>query len=84
MHVGMAAVFQNPGKARTDRDVYGHELRLADLAEPAGFRADRGVGGPWFVSVDVRVGWSLAGVLEDGCHSTVHGTLPLAVVLLRR
>src|SRR5207253_1304341 len=28
MHVGMAAVFQNPGKARTDREVYRNELRL--------------------------------------------------------
>src|SRR6188474_340246 len=39
MHVGMAAVFQNPGKARTDRDVYRNELRLADLAEPLGFES---------------------------------------------
>ena len=30
MHVGMAAVFQNPGKARSDRDVYVSELRLAE------------------------------------------------------
>src|SRR5690242_151901 len=37
MHVGMAAVFQNPGKAQTDRDVYLNELRLAELAEPLGF-----------------------------------------------
>ena len=27
MHVGMAAVFQNPGKAQSDRDVYLNELR---------------------------------------------------------
>ena len=33
MHVGMAAVFQNPQKGRTDREVYRQELRLADLAE---------------------------------------------------
>ena len=32
MHVGMAAVFQNPGKGRSDRDVYLNELRLAELA----------------------------------------------------
>ena len=32
MRVGMAAVFQNPGKARRDFDVYQDELRLADLA----------------------------------------------------
>jgi alkanesulfonate monooxygenase SsuD/methylene tetrahydromethanopterin reductase-like flavin-dependent oxidoreductase (luciferase family) len=43
MHVGMAAVFQNPGKARTDRDVYRNELRLADLAEPLGFESIWGV-----------------------------------------
>jgi alkanesulfonate monooxygenase SsuD/methylene tetrahydromethanopterin reductase-like flavin-dependent oxidoreductase (luciferase family) len=43
MHVGMAAVFQNPGKARTDREVYGNELRLADLAEPLGFESIWGV-----------------------------------------
>src|SRR4029450_905530 len=39
MHVGMAAVFQNPGKARSDREVYTSELRLADLAEPLGFES---------------------------------------------
>ena len=43
MHVGMAAVFQNPGKARTDREVYASELRLADLAEPLGFESIWGV-----------------------------------------
>src|SRR5262249_36003146 len=43
MHVGMAAVFQNPGKARTDREVYANELRLADLAEPLGFQSVWGV-----------------------------------------
>ena len=43
MHVGMAAVFQNPGKARTDREVYTNELRLADLAEPLGFESIWGV-----------------------------------------
>lgn len=43
MHVGMAAVFQNPGKARTDREVYVNELRLADLAEPLGFQSIWGV-----------------------------------------
>jgi alkanesulfonate monooxygenase SsuD/methylene tetrahydromethanopterin reductase-like flavin-dependent oxidoreductase (luciferase family) len=39
----MAAVFQNPGKARTDREVYRNELRLADLAEPLGFESIWGV-----------------------------------------
>jgi alkanesulfonate monooxygenase SsuD/methylene tetrahydromethanopterin reductase-like flavin-dependent oxidoreductase (luciferase family) len=43
MHVGMAAVFQNPGQSRTDRDVYVNELRLAELAEPLGFESVWGV-----------------------------------------
>src|SRR5215475_8511661 len=43
MHVGMAAVFQNPQQARTDHDVYRDELRLADLAEPLGFDSIWGV-----------------------------------------
>ncbi|HJR02415.1 MAG TPA: LLM class flavin-dependent oxidoreductase, partial [Methylomirabilota bacterium] len=43
MHVGMAAVFQNPGKAHSDRDVYVNELRLAELAEPLGFESVWGV-----------------------------------------
>jgi alkanesulfonate monooxygenase SsuD/methylene tetrahydromethanopterin reductase-like flavin-dependent oxidoreductase (luciferase family) len=43
MHVGMAAVFQNPGRARSDREVYVNELRLADLAEPLGFQSIWGV-----------------------------------------
>jgi alkanesulfonate monooxygenase SsuD/methylene tetrahydromethanopterin reductase-like flavin-dependent oxidoreductase (luciferase family) len=43
MHVGLAAVFQNPGKSRTDREVYANELRLADLAEPLGFESIWGV-----------------------------------------
>src|SRR2546427_13022127 len=37
MRVGMAAVFQNPGRARSDFDVYHDELKLADLCEPLGF-----------------------------------------------
>ena len=43
MHVGMATVFQNPKQARSDRDVYASELRLADLAEPLGFESVWGV-----------------------------------------
>src|SRR6184192_4706617 len=43
MHVGMATVFQNPQKARADREVYRNELRLADLAEPLGFESVWGV-----------------------------------------
>src|SRR5918994_710316 len=37
MKVGTAAVFQNPGHALADQDVYRQELRLADLVEPLGF-----------------------------------------------
>ena len=43
MHVGMATIFQNPGGARTDREVYQDELRLANLAEPLGFESIWGV-----------------------------------------
>ena len=43
MHVGLAAVFQNPGRARSDFEVYRGELRLADLAEPLGFESVWGV-----------------------------------------
>ncbi|MBI4587708.1 MAG: LLM class flavin-dependent oxidoreductase [Candidatus Rokubacteria bacterium] len=43
MHVGMASIFQNPGKALTDLEVYQNELRLADLAEPLGFESIWGV-----------------------------------------
>ena len=43
MHVGMATVFQNPKKSRSDLDVYRNELRLADLAEPLGFQSIWGV-----------------------------------------
>jgi len=39
----MATVFQNPQKARADREVYRNELRLADLAEPLGFESVWGV-----------------------------------------
>jgi alkanesulfonate monooxygenase SsuD/methylene tetrahydromethanopterin reductase-like flavin-dependent oxidoreductase (luciferase family) len=37
MHIGMAAICQNPFDERTDTDVYRNELRLAALAEPLGF-----------------------------------------------
>ncbi|MBI2016337.1 MAG: LLM class flavin-dependent oxidoreductase [Candidatus Rokubacteria bacterium] len=43
MHVGMATVFQNPHRSRTDHEVYRNELRLADLAEPLGFESVWGV-----------------------------------------
>lgn len=37
MHVGAAIMFQNLGQTRSDRDVYAHELALADAIEPLGF-----------------------------------------------
>src|SRR5947208_10070265 len=43
MHVGLAAVFQNPKKARSDIDVYRNELRLAAEAEPLGYESVWGV-----------------------------------------
>src|SRR5881392_1630183 len=43
MHVGLATVFQNPKKTRSDYDVYRNELRLADQAEPLGFESLWGV-----------------------------------------
>ena len=39
MHVGYSLAFQNPGKRRTDQEVYREELRLAELAEPLGFES---------------------------------------------
>jgi len=37
MHVGYAPMFQNPGNALPDAEVYRQELRLAEMAEPLGF-----------------------------------------------
>ena len=37
MHVGYAPLFQNPGNALSDQEVYREELRLAEMAEPLGF-----------------------------------------------
>ena len=39
MHVGMAAIFQNPDTAVTDYEVYQAELKLAEAAEPLGFES---------------------------------------------
>ena len=39
MHVGMVAIFQNPEQARTDRDVWRDDLRLALMAESLGFES---------------------------------------------
>lgn len=43
MHVGMAAIFQNPDARQSDRQVYRDDLRLALLAEPLGFDSVWGV-----------------------------------------
>lgn len=43
MHVGMGVIFQGMGDGRSDHDVYRHELRLGDLAEPLGFESLWGV-----------------------------------------
>ncbi|MGY9072986.1 MAG: LLM class flavin-dependent oxidoreductase [Acidimicrobiales bacterium] len=37
MHVGMSVIFQNPGEALPDRQVYEQDLSLAMQAEPLGF-----------------------------------------------
>lgn len=37
MHVGYAPIFQNPGHALPDAEVYRQELRLTEMAEPLGF-----------------------------------------------
>ncbi len=37
MKTGMALIFQNPGNARSDREVYEKELALGDQAEALGF-----------------------------------------------
>jgi len=37
LHVGYAPVFQNPGNALSDAQVYEEELRIAEMAEPLGF-----------------------------------------------
>ena len=43
MHIGMAAIFQNPEDHVADGEVYANELRLARLAEPLGFDSIWGV-----------------------------------------
>src|SRR6201991_858570 len=39
MHVGMAAVFQNPSRRLSDHQVYLNELARPDMAEPLGFES---------------------------------------------
>ena len=39
MHVGTATIFQNPGKATPDYEVYRQELKLAGLVENLGFES---------------------------------------------
>lgn len=43
MQVGMGLIFQATDPKRTDHDVYRHELKLGDLAEPLGFDSIWGV-----------------------------------------
>jgi len=43
MHVGTGVIFQAQPGNLSDRDVYQHELRLGDLAEPLGFESLWGV-----------------------------------------
>jgi len=43
MHVGMAAIFQSPEQARSDREVWRDDLRLALAAESLGFQSLWGV-----------------------------------------
>ncbi len=43
MHVGMAAIFQNPEGRWSDAEVYRNDLRLVELAEPLGFQSIWGV-----------------------------------------
>ena len=43
MHVGLSAIFQNPGKERSDHEVYSNDLRLASMAEELGFDSIWGV-----------------------------------------
>jgi alkanesulfonate monooxygenase SsuD/methylene tetrahydromethanopterin reductase-like flavin-dependent oxidoreductase (luciferase family) len=43
MHVGMAAIFQNPDQTRSDLDVWRDDLRLALMAEGLGFESLWGV-----------------------------------------
>ncbi len=37
MHVGYGVAFQNPDNALSDAEVYHHEIRMAEMAEPLGF-----------------------------------------------
>lgn len=39
MDVGMGVIFQNPGKAKPDHQVYRDDMALAEMAEPLGFDA---------------------------------------------
>jgi alkanesulfonate monooxygenase SsuD/methylene tetrahydromethanopterin reductase-like flavin-dependent oxidoreductase (luciferase family) len=39
MHVGLSVIFQNPGRARPDHEVYADDLRLARQAESLGFES---------------------------------------------
>ncbi len=39
MHVGMSVIFQNPGEAVPDAQIYAQDLALARLAEPLGYES---------------------------------------------
>jgi alkanesulfonate monooxygenase SsuD/methylene tetrahydromethanopterin reductase-like flavin-dependent oxidoreductase (luciferase family) len=39
MHVGMSTIFQNTNRHTSDREVYKHDVALAELAEPLGFES---------------------------------------------
>ena len=39
MHVGFSVIFQNPGDAKPDHQVYAEDLALALQAEPLGFES---------------------------------------------
>lgn len=43
MHVGFTPIFQNPGNAMSDAEVYRQEVRLAEMAEPMGFDSIWGI-----------------------------------------
>ena len=71
MHVGMATVFQNPHQGRRDHDVYQHELRLTDLAEPLGFSAERTVAFGDGENALEMLEWAGLGVAVANAHERV-------------
>ena len=43
MEIGATLVFQNPGREKSDFEIYQNDLKLADLAEPLGFDSVWGI-----------------------------------------